>query len=164
MNKVLTHYQINEQTLALLPAFHFDYDTIVLEVDRTLYVKMKPLQLVEQACLDGGATYEGRRGAVTYQTGAKRKVPIPICPQRNLFTFPTQSPSEFTCHWIFYTHVHAITPCRTTKKSNIKAIITFKNGQQLPMSESYYLLQRQMQRTAICILHYTDFQNHRFTI
>ncbi|WP_138419866.1 competence protein ComK [Aquibacillus sediminis] len=164
MTNVLIDYHVNEQTIALLPATHIDYDTIVLEVGRKLYVKKTPLQLIKQACLAGGASYDGRRKAVIYQMGVKRKVPIPICPQRKLFAYPTQSPSEFNCHWIFYHHVQSIRPNLSIKNPDIKTIITFKNGEQIFMNESYYVFEKQMQRTAICILYNTDFQNQRFTV
>ncbi|MFD1037198.1 competence protein ComK [Virgibacillus byunsanensis] len=163
MTDVLVNYHINNQTMVLQPASHFEYNTIVYEVNRTLFVNKTAIQLIKAACLSGGAAYDGRRTAVMYQTGANRKVPIPISPSKNIFAFPTRSPSKFDCHWIFYNHIESIKPTHTSQK-NTKSIFSFKNGQQLAMNESYYLLEKQMQRTAFCILQYTAFLNHRFTI
>ncbi|WP_420818828.1 competence protein ComK [Paraliobacillus sediminis] len=82
-----------------------------------------------------------------YQTGVKRKVPIPINLMKNIHAFPTQSPSQFECKWIFYNHVLLIKPNHSN--STYKSIITFKNLQELPMYETYYVLEKQMHRTAI---------------
>ncbi|MFT4416537.1 competence protein ComK [Fredinandcohnia humi] len=155
MKKIHTHYEINPLTMALLSVAHLDYFTIVIEKDRQLYVKQTPLQIIKAACLDGGATFEGRQKAVTHLTGAMQKVPIPVNPQNHIFAFPTQSPSAFHCNWIFYHHVKVITPSTETKDTTFQSIITFKNDVQLPMTESHFILQKQMQRTAICILQFT---------
>ncbi|MDL4841733.1 competence protein ComK [Aquibacillus rhizosphaerae] len=164
MSEIVSNYHVNEHTMALLPATNFEYDTKVLESNRQLFVKKTPIHLIKSACLNGCSTYDGRRSAVTYQTGAQRKVPIPISPSKNLFTFPTCSPNEFNCHWIFYNHVHSIIPYHASHKSVVKSMIIFKNGQKLAMTESYYLLEKQMQRTAVCILQYASFQHQRFMI
>ncbi|WP_281243699.1 competence protein ComK [Virgibacillus subterraneus] len=108
VNKVLLSYQINQDTMALLPVAHADYSTIVIERNQQLFVKKTPWQLIQLSCLENCSTYEGRRAAVMYHMGIKRKVPIPINPSKNLFTFPTHSPTEFECNWIFYSHIQDI--------------------------------------------------------
>jgi competence protein ComK len=90
---VLTDYEINKETIAIIPANHIDYYSIVLERDQQLHVKLTPLQLIKASCLEGGSTYDGRRLAVTHQTGAQNKVPIPIHPLEQIYAFPTHSPS-----------------------------------------------------------------------
>jgi competence protein ComK len=153
LEMILEHYDINRSTL---PAAHMDYSTIVLEGNRQLFVKKTPLQLIKAACLDGWSTYEGRRKAVMYLTGSKQKVPIPVNPRDNIYAFPTQSPKEFNCSWIFYHHVKFIHPTHVKTEDPIQSIITFKNHQELPMNESCYVLEKQMQRTAICILSFSN--------
>jgi competence protein ComK len=75
---ILEDYVINRDTIALQPANHTDYYTIVIERDQILYVKQTPLQLIKAACLEGGAGYNGRREDVIYQTGTKAKSPFPL--------------------------------------------------------------------------------------
>ncbi|WP_138418259.1 competence protein ComK [Aquibacillus sediminis] len=162
--KTIPNYHVNERTMALIPAYHIEYDTIVLEAGRQLFVQQPAIQIIKSACLDGYSTYEGRRKAVNYQMGVKRKVPIPICPMKNIFTFPTQAPTDYDCHWIFYHHVQSIEPYSSNEDSTIQSMITFKDGQHLPMKTSHHSLEKQMQRTAICILHFASFQQQRFTI
>ncbi|MCC3359634.1 competence protein ComK [Bacillus sp. REN16] len=146
-------YEVNPLTMAILPAREIEYSAIVKEVHRIIYVRQTPLQIIKAACLEGGATYEGRRKAVTHLTGAIQKVPIPINPRRNIFAFPTHSPTAFECNWIFYHHIKAIVPSQQTSNTT-QSIIQFKNQQELPMTESHYLLEKQYTRTAMCVLQY----------
>ncbi|MBD8069385.1 competence protein ComK [Bacillus sp. PS06] len=156
MNQILDDYEINQRTIALLPATHTDYYTIALEETRKLYVRKTPLQLIKSGCLDGGSTFCGRQKAVTHLTGAQQKVPLPINPQSQIFAFPTHSPQAFECSWIFYHHVKSIKPFTDKNHPSIQSILHFKNNQSIQMNESHYILQKQMQRTAICILQFTN--------
>jgi competence protein ComK len=90
--QILTIYEINNHTLALLPAYHPDYDAVAIEPDGELKIRKPPLAIIQQGCLEGGASYVGRRDAVKYLTGAKNKVPIPVNPHENIYAFPTHSP------------------------------------------------------------------------
>ncbi|WP_099354737.1 competence protein ComK [Fredinandcohnia onubensis] len=154
MKNIQLTYEVNPQTQAILPAREIEYSSIVKEEHQTLYIRQTPLQIIKAACLDGGATYEGRRKAVTHLTGAIQKVPIPINPRRNIFAFPTHSPTAFECNWIFYHHIKSIIPSLQTNNKT-QSIIQFKNQQELPMNESHYLLEKQYTRTAMCVLQYT---------
>lgn len=67
--KILSSYEITKDTLALLPARNMNYRTIVIERHETYYVQQTPLEIIKAACLEGGATYDGRRTAVMLKTG-----------------------------------------------------------------------------------------------
>nr|WP_309098455.1 competence protein ComK [Fredinandcohnia onubensis] len=152
MKNIQLTYEVNPQTQAILPAREIEYSSIVTEEHQTLYIRQTPLQIIRAACLEGGSTYDGRRKAVTHLTRAIQKVPIPINPRRNIFAFPTHSPTAFECNWIFYHHIKAIVPSQ--QSSTIQSIIQFKNQQELHMNESHYLLEKQYTRTGMCILQY----------
>ncbi|WP_407270049.1 competence protein ComK [Radiobacillus sp. PE A8.2] len=156
-----TNYAITISTMALCPARHIDYDTIVYERDRTLYVKKTPLQLIKSACIDYGASYDGRRAAVTHKLNFRKKVPIPISISYNIYAFPTQSAKHYDCTWIFFSHVKAIQSNHPLKKSDYKSIIAFQTGQALSMHESYFQLEKQMQRTAMCMLQFSPRLNNQ---
>ncbi len=146
-------YEINKETMALVPARHIDYDTIVYEAHQILYVKQRPLNMIKAACLEGGATYDGRRIAVIHQTGADHKTPIPINPSQDIYAFPTQSASNFDCNWLFYHHVRSILP---HPKHPNQSLILFKNGQDpLTIDISLASLEKQMHRTSFCIVKFT---------
>lgn len=148
MNVVLSEYQINQHTIALFPAYTVEYDTIVLEQDEKFYVKKPALQLVKEACLTYGSNYEGRRESVMHQTGLKRKVPIPISILRNIFAFPTHSPNNYNCSWIFHRHIDSIHPSSTD--TGPKTTIVFKNNQCLTVDVSSFTIQNQIERTECC--------------
>ncbi|PKG25273.1 competence protein ComK [Niallia nealsonii] len=148
MPTILPNYEINDQTLALKPSFHHKYSTIVLEGDQKLFIKQTPLQLIQQAALKGGSDYNGRRKSLIYLTGIKKKIPIPLYPQKNIYAFPTHSPNHINCHWIFFHQVESIQKHPT---STYSAKIIFKNGQELLLEESLYLLEKQMYRTWLCV-------------
>ena len=154
-NQILSTYEITPNTMALLPARNPDYDTIALETTGELYIRKTPLQLIKQACLEGGSTYEGRKSAVDYLTGAKHKVPIPINPRENIYAFPTQSPKEFDCCWLFHEHIRSIKPYQRSNQPN-RTIIQFSNNEQLKLVASYYTIEKQMHRTAYCILRFSS--------
>ncbi|MEH7238866.1 competence protein ComK [Bacillus sp. JJ1562] len=154
MPQILNEYEINLQTMAILSVAEFEYSAIVLEGENRILVRQTPLQMIKAACLEGGASYEGRRKAVIHLTGAIQKVPIPINPRRKIFAFPTHSPTTFECNWIFFHQIKTITHPKIQSPTN-QSIIHFKNNQTLSMNESYYVLQKQYQRTAMCILQYS---------
>jgi competence protein ComK len=150
---VLPDYDIHKGTIAVLSAAAIEYSSIVLEPDQTLYIRKPPLQLIKEACLEGGSTYDGRREAVTHLTGAQNKVPIPVNPREYLFAFPTHSPQLFECNWLFYHHIHKIQPKPKTPGTSI---VTFKTRQDpLTLDVSHHSLQKQIQRTAYCIVRFS---------
>ena len=145
---IQTSYQINEKTIALCPAKEIDYDTIVLEQEATYRVSKTPMQLIKDACIANWSTYEGKRQAVIHHTNFRHKVPIPINLEKNIYTFPTHSPSEFECHWIFFNHIARI---QQTKHPS-QCLITFKNKQQIPLPISAYVFKKQYERTMSCMM------------
>ncbi|WP_445491796.1 competence protein ComK [Niallia sp. 03133] len=151
MTTILSDYDINEKTMALLPAFHHEYDTIVLEVNQILFVKQTALKLIEKAAIKGGADYRGRRTYVIYLLGEKNKIPIPINETKQIYAFPTKSPSHINCSWIFFHHVECIQKPNHSTPKEFRSIVVFKNGQELPIKESPYTLDKQMYRTWKCI-------------
>lgn len=155
MKNIIDYYEINGSTMALLAVAHTDYSTLVLEEARQFFVRQTPTQIVKAACIEGGASYDGRRISVKHQIGAKQKVPIPINPKENIFAFPTHSPKTFECCWIFYHHVKYFTMFTAPSDQTTQSKLIFKNGQTITLSESHYILEKQMQRTALCILRFS---------
>lgn len=152
MKQIIDQYEVNQNTMALLSVANMDYSTLVLEENQQYYVRKTPIQIIKAACLEGGSTYEGRRSAVSYKTRSQQKVPIPINPKDKIFAFPTHSPKSFHCNWIFYYHVKYISTYKSPGQQNVQSVIAFKNGQPISLYESRYILEKQMQRTAMCII------------
>lgn len=143
-------YKVNKSTLALLPAKAINYDTIAWEDNQTIYVRQTPLDIIKESCLVYGSSYEGRREAVTHNTSYQRNLPIQISGKQHIYTFPTQAPKSFDCHWIFSEHILQIIGKNGTKE----ATICFKNNQLLPLTVSHYILNKQFHRTLTCMLHH----------
>lgn len=137
-------YHINENTLAIVPARHIEYQTIVYERDRKVLVRQTPFEIVKFACLNEWFTYDGRRNAVMYHTNFKRKIPIPICPQKQIYLFPTSSSDDFDNVWISFKHI-IIT--QESPKDPKKSIVIFNNNTMLTLNISHYTLRKQMDRT-----------------
>lgn len=161
MNEIFKDYTINPQTFALLPAKQIDYETTVIEQDKQFFVSKTPYQLIKEACLDYYSTYEGRRTAVMHHTNFKKKVPIPISLSRNIYAFPTHSTTDIECIWIFPNHIQSIKQVSSVKTPHFQSVITFKNGQQLPLNVSHHILDKQMQRATICMFQYASFTEFR---
>ncbi|WP_067729110.1 competence protein ComK [Oceanobacillus damuensis] len=151
MSKIVAHYTIHEQTMALMPAYHSNYQTIALEQERTLFIRQTPMQLIQAACLEYGATYEGRKQAVIHKTGFQRKIPLPIDAGKNIYVFPTHATNDPDCSWIFATHVRNINPTTHLAEKAPSSKITFSNGAEILVDVPSSFLQKQMERTLICL-------------
>ncbi|MBB5174544.1 competence protein ComK [Texcoconibacillus texcoconensis] len=146
-NQVLESYVINKETMALLPAREIDYDTIVIEKHQKLFVKETPINIIETACKEAASTYEGRRIATTERTGIQKRVPIPINRFENIYAFPTHSPTNFECKWIFLSHIRSSEPhVKSTKQTSL----TFHNNHEITLPVSPTTIERQIHRTAYC--------------
>lgn len=148
MNRLETNYMILEQTMVLLPAREIEYQTIAFDVHEQNFIKKPIMKLIEEACVTYRSTYEGRRGAVIKRMNFKRKVPIPISIHRNIYAFPTHSPYDHECIWIFPKHIKAISSVPQDKNANAKSIVIFKNNMQLELPISEYELRKQISRTS----------------
>ncbi|MBU9711684.1 competence protein ComK [Evansella tamaricis] len=142
------NYLISKSTEVLQPVFHMYYSTVVWEGDTIIYVKAPCYKILDDSCLPRGASYDGRRTAVIRKIGTKIKVPILVCRQEEIYAIPTMSPKNYNCIWIFYHHVDDIA---IDKNRPGKCIVIFKSGNQLPLDVSYYVMSKQLGRTARCI-------------
>ncbi|MGP4039025.1 competence protein ComK [Gracilibacillus sp. D59] len=141
---MIDYYKITNKTMAILPAFHMDYSSKIIEVDTTKYFTESPLQIIKSNCLVGGAAYEGRKKAVTHHLPFHQKTPIPINISYGIYAFPTKSPKNINCSWLFFHSIEKI----ITKNESV--VIEFKNGQELQVGDSVYTLQKQYDRTGMC--------------
>lgn len=142
-------YEINQQTLAIIPAKQIDFDSIVIETKNTRHIKKTALQLIKTACYNDWTTYEGRRQAVMHHTNYIQKVPIPISMHNRIYFFPTHSPSNIDNSWIAYQHIAHIE--KSPENTQKPTIIYFKTGQAMSVDISIHTLRSQIQRTATCI-------------
>lgn len=154
MTEILTEYQLNEKTMALIPAKHETAQTLVMETGGNFYVQESIESILEQACLDGGSSLEGRRKSVMHRIGAKHKVPIPICPIAGIYMFPTGAAKSIHCSWFSYQHILYIDP---VVKDNVpKTKVRFSNDEITIVPVSYHIMETQLRRTAQCITQFSQ--------
>ncbi|WP_042147880.1 competence protein ComK [Paucisalibacillus sp. EB02] len=146
MCTILPHYEITEQTMALIPVSHPNYHTIAIEVNQTLHITKTPFEIIKRGCLDNFSSLEGRRESVTHLTGFKRKAPIPISVYRNIFVFPTHAVLDWECCWLFYQHVESIVK---KKLDDTQSIVIFKNGTEVIVEVPKRELIKQLDKTSL---------------
>ncbi|WP_163538998.1 competence protein ComK [Gracilibacillus sp. YIM 98692] len=147
---MISSYQITHQTLAILPAYEMEFQAKVIEFDQEILIQQTPLDIIKQNCKDGGSTYEGRKQAVYHHLNFKQKTPIPIHPIHYIYAFPTKSPTDHDCVWLFFYNIKKVTPASPESNEHAQTMILFHSGQQLALTESPYTIQKQYDRTGMC--------------
>ncbi|MCE7792372.1 competence protein ComK [Salipaludibacillus sp. CUR1] len=143
--KLYKNYLIHSKTLAILPSKQLGFDSIVLEADREIPVKRTAIQIIDDTCIDGLSTYQGRRRAVAKILKAFQKLPIILNEKERIITFPTVSPENMECVWICFNNVSSYTP---SPSDDDTTSITFYNGKLLNVPVKYHVIHRQMGRGA----------------
>jgi competence protein ComK len=147
--RVEKQYEINPMTVAILPHYHETYQSRIIDLHGDSYSTQSPLKLIENACLEGGSSLDGRRKSLQHVKNFHQCPPIPINPLENIYAFPTCSPESHECVWLFYDHIHSYHP----KQAN--TLITLTNQQQLEVQISKPVMDKQMSRTESCIVLYS---------
>jgi competence protein ComK len=142
-------YVVSETTMAIIPEYSEKGVVKIFDVLGIYYENVKPIQLLNQACMARGSSYDGRIQAVRNRLNYFRKTPLMICPNECIFTFPTKSHIEHDCYWIFPRHIQQICHFEGIP------IIQFQNGEQLMLNCSIFTLHRQIERTANCMFHFS---------
>ncbi|WP_165445080.1 competence protein ComK [Gracilibacillus phocaeensis] len=138
------NYRITKETLAIKPKYDMEYSTTIIEQNGHVDRQEKPLDIIKENCLHYGASYQGRKEAVTYRLGYKQKVPIPISPERGIYAFPTKSATAEGCCWLF---LHAIIAVEVVDN---EVVVRLVNGERLVSDVSRYVLEEQMRKAGAC--------------
>ncbi|KGP89867.1 hypothetical protein N780_09455 [Pontibacillus chungwhensis BH030062] len=143
-NEILTLEKdiVTPSTMVLAPYHHEWYQaTIIDRYAGEIYSEETTSKIIESSCLHWSSAPEGIRRAMRFQLGFHKKSPLAIQPELDLFGFPTISPEQFGCYWIFPRHVW--------KKGGDKnrSYIIFRNQVRMEFPISYYVLNKQYQRT-----------------
>jgi len=151
MKNIISTYKINSHTQALLPAKSINYQTIVIEENKILYVRQTPLEIIRQGCVDDWSDYVSRRNAVMHHTSFIQRLPIPVNIRKAFYFFPTHSPGHSDNCWIAYQHILIIDkPLEDQAGNPAQSVIYFKNNQKLFLVVSLHTLEKQIQRTFQC--------------
>lgn len=154
---ILEEYEIDARTIALCPAKEIEYYTLVISWDGVYKVRKTPYELIVDACEKFSSTYTKRREDVAKKKKFKRKVPIPISPERGIYAFPTHAPKHYDCYWIFVSHIARIT---RDKQSKEQTTLIFKNLHRLRIPLTYYSIVTQYERTLACLEIYEELHKN----
>ncbi|KAB7707411.1 hypothetical protein F9802_06570 [Bacillus aerolatus] len=146
--KIVKRYKISLRTMALVEQYHHDYNTIIYDEDGVYYSKQTVRSILEDACMRGFSTYEGRTKVARKLLNYIQKTPLLICLNKNICAFPTMSPNNYGCIWIIH---HQVQNCQMKDR---KLTVTFNNGTQLPLDCSLRVFKQQQERTSNCINYY----------
>ncbi|WP_377890122.1 competence protein ComK [Alkalihalobacillus sp. R86527] len=149
--EIVLEYEISRTTEALIPAKELVNETRIYDRSGVYLSKRPQIDLIRDACLEGGSTYEGRRKAMVYHLRYEHQTPIVISTSNGICAFPTESPDNMDCYWIFYHHVRNLVAL-----SRMSSMVHFHSGLQLEVPVSYARLQKQMERMGRCISHYSN--------
>lgn len=149
--QIIKDYKVTASTMALIEEYHQDYNSIIYDKNGIYYTKQTVRSLLDEACIERISTYDGRIKAIRHHFPYRKKTPLVICLQERICAFPTKSPNNYGCKWIFPYHIHSII------MKDGKLVVSFKNDLQLPLSCSLHIFNRQRERTANCLNY---FQNN----
>lgn len=151
---IIDTYIANEETYIILPVRAIAYYSIVVEKEAIYYVKMTPLEIIKQSCLElDSTTYEGRRKAIADKLSLKYKTPMMLS-KAEIFAFPTTSPAHQECCWVFQ---H---PAINIGKADNKGALFIHLEKQIKLNISYHTLKTQFERAFQ--LRYTLFPNSSY--
>lgn len=140
--EILEQYEINEETLALLPNSKFE--TLVVEKSRVFKVKSDATNIIKNSCEYFGSSLSGRQRGTTALIGVTHKVPIIVEESRELIFFPTNSPRLNDCSWLSFNNIKSYKKDET----GYGTIIEFKSGKNVTIPLSYGSLDNQILRSA----------------
>lgn len=135
----MNEYEINAQTLALIPIK--ENKTKVIEMNKEFMVYLPCKEIIDNSCKFFGSSLEGRVNGTKTLTGITHKAPIIIEESKKIIFFPTKSSRTSTCCWISYNNI-----LKYERLSN-GVLITFSCGKQIKLGISYTIIDNQILRS-----------------
>ncbi|MCM3306951.1 competence protein ComK [Priestia megaterium] len=141
------NYRIGLTTKALIPVNHPIYSTKVLDETGEYMLKRTCKQLLEEACIQELSTFNGSIAAVREMFPYKQLTPLVINRSKAIIAFPTLSPNDYHCIWIFASQVHTSQTLALVDPTS--TLIYFKDGTTIPVNLSYYSLEKKLARAVM---------------
>ncbi|MCD5324115.1 MULTISPECIES: competence protein ComK [Pontibacillus] len=147
---------ITKDTLAVLPVYHEWYQARIIDRFKAdVYLTETPSKVIDLACLYWMSSPSAMRRSINVLLNCHKKLPVAIQPELNIFACPTASPEQFGCMWIFPWHIAD----KGGDKSS--SYVIFHNGTRIDLPVSFYVLQKQIQRTCEIMVRYMSSINER---
>lgn len=138
---MLNNYEINDDTLAIIPVD--EKVSKVIENDDIIFVKKKTTQIIDNSCKYFGSSFIGRHEGTKNLIGINYKSPIVVEETNNLIFFPTSSPRFNNCEWV------ALNKIKEYSKYNNLSKIIFNNNSELVINISIQALKNQILRATL---------------
>jgi len=135
-------YEINRGTLIIIPVT--DKISQVIEENDQFLVRKSTTKIIDDSCKYFGSSYLGRKEGTKKLIGVNYKAPIIVCETGGIIFFPTSSPRFDHCFWISLNNVKDY-----LKNKDNKGIISFKNGKEIELDLSYFILENQIYRATM---------------
>ncbi|MGE5456116.1 MAG: competence protein ComK [Ignavibacteriales bacterium] len=136
------NYEINRGTLIIIPVT--DKISQVIEDNDQFLVKKSTAKIIDDSCKYFGSSYLGRKEGTKKLIGVNYKAPIIVCETGGIIFFPTSSPRFDNCYWISLNNVKDY-----IRSNDNKAVVSFKNGKEIQLDLSYFILENQIYRATM---------------
>lgn len=132
-------FLIDHRTLAILPAYSTEFQSIIVTVHGVYHSKFSQLKLLESACIRNFSSLEGRRQASIQLLHYYQKTPFIVSPY-DVGVFPTTSYEDPSCIWIFNQRFDV------EEIEKRRCVLTFFNGTTIEVPVSKHTIMKQKQR------------------
>ena len=143
-------YEIDLSTLVLIGLS--DTETKVYTLEDQFIVKENSKKIIDDSCRYFGSSLTDRIKATNRLVNMASKTPIIVEESRNIIFFPLKSTREKCNIWISFNQLDKYL------KDGRNTILKFKNGKQIILNFSYYIVDNQVTR---CIILDYEINNRR---
>lgn len=143
-------YEIDLSTLVLIGLS--DTETKVYTLEDQFIVKENSKKIIDDSCRYFGSSLTDRIKATNRLVNMVSKTPIIVEESRNIIFFPLKSTREKCNIWISFNQLDKYL------KDGRNTILKFKNGKQIILNFSYYIVDNQVTR---CIILDYEINNRR---
>ena len=134
-------YEIDLSTLMLIGLS--DNETKVITLDNDFIIKESCRKIIDNSCRYFGSSLTDRINATNRLVNMASKTPIVVEESRNIIFFPLKSTREKNNIWISFNHLDKYT------KDGHNTVFKFKNGKEMTLRFSYYIVDNQVTRSLI---------------
>lgn len=134
-------YEIDLSTLMLIGLS--ENETKIITVDNEFIVKESCKKIIDNSCKFFGSSLLEQIKKTNTLVNMASKTPIIIEESRNIIFFPLKSTREKTNIWISFNHLDKYI------KNDQNTILKFKNGKEIIIKFSYYIIDNQVTRSLI---------------
>ena len=132
-------YEIDLSTLMLIGLD--DLSTRIVTTDNDFIIKESCKKIIDNSCRFFGSSLTDRIKSTNRLVNMASKTPIVVEESRSIIFFPLKSTREKNNIWISFNNLDTYT------KDGNKTILIFKNGKQISLNFSYYIIDNQVTRS-----------------